>query len=268
MARNKFTGNIPQSLSDMKYLVNLNLSRNLLSGPIGNVFNGLQSLKQLDLSYNNFTGDVHNSFGSLFNLTGLYLQNNQFTPSVVYPVIDMKIQENYGVVPNHFQSIPNLWIGGNGCEVSGNNCPPWDVPLETKARDSEQNTYLPPATQSSVKNSGHKNKKLGIFVTIIGCIVAAAAAIACMAAHQDANNEPPPDQPARLQFSPPRPPERLELDGRFMAGQNFEIIVAGKAYHADTEEKVVKIAKKDQEPEEPPPQVKLDTFIDHVEEDD
>ncbi|PRQ52755.1 putative non-specific serine/threonine protein kinase [Rosa chinensis] len=244
MARNKFTGNIPQSLSDMKYLVNLNLSRNLLSGPIGNVFNGLQSLKQL------------------------YLQNNQFTPSVVYPVIDMKIQENYGVVPNHFQSIPNLWIGGNGCEVSGNNCPPWDVPLETKARDSEQNTYLPPATQSSVKNSGHKNKKLGIFVTIIGCIVAAAAAIACMAAHQDANNEPPPDQPARLQFSPPRPPERLELDGRFMAGQNFEIIVAGKAYHADTEEKVVKIAKKDQEPEEPPPQVKLDTFIDHVEEDD
>ncbi|KAM5580607.1 protein STRUBBELIG-RECEPTOR FAMILY 2-like [Rosa sericea] len=235
MASNKFTGNIPQSLADMKYLVYLNLSHNLLSGPIGNVFNGLQNLRQLDLSYNKFTGDVRSSFRSLTNLTGL------------------KIQENYGVIPNHFQSVPNLWIGGNSCEVSGNNCPPWDGPLETKARDSEQNTYLPPATQSSVKNSGHKNKKLGIFVTIIGCVVAAAAAIACMAARQDANNEPPPEQPARLQFCPPRPPERLELDGRFIAGKNYQIIVAGKAYHADTEEKVVKKAKKDQEPEEPPP---------------
>ncbi|PRQ44224.1 putative non-specific serine/threonine protein kinase [Rosa chinensis] len=130
MAYNYLSHNIPPSLHGMKSLRHLNLSHNLLSGPIGNVFTGLQNLREMDLSYNNFTGDLPSSFESLTNLTGLYLQNNRFTGSVSYlaelPLIDLNIECNYfsGIIPRHFQSIPNLWIGGNSLHLPGHNHPP------------------------------------------------------------------------------------------------------------------------------------------------
>ncbi|PRQ44525.1 putative protein kinase RLK-Pelle-LRR-V family [Rosa chinensis] len=175
MAYNYFIQNIPLSLPGMKSLRHLNLSHNLLSGPIGNVFTGLQNLREMDLSYNNFTGDLPSSFGSLTNLTGLYLQKNQFTGSVAYlaelPLIDLNIQDNYfsGIIPSHFQSIPNLWIGGNSFHLPGDNYPPWDFPLETQTSVIEQNIHPPPATQSSAmekskpstKLGGHKKRRLG-----------------------------------------------------------------------------------------------------------
>ncbi|KAF3442623.1 hypothetical protein FNV43_RR16539 [Rhamnella rubrinervis] len=170
MACNSFTQNIPHSLPIMKNLRHLNLSHNLLSGPIGNVFTGLWNLREMDLSYNNFTGDLPSSFGSLTNLTGLYLQKNNFTGSVMYlaelPLIDLNIQENYfsGIIPKHFQSIPNLWIWGNKFHT-GDNSPTWDFPLETVP--IEKNISSQPTTQSSaienypsIKEGGHK-KKLG-----------------------------------------------------------------------------------------------------------
>ncbi|XP_062006372.1 protein STRUBBELIG-RECEPTOR FAMILY 2-like [Rosa rugosa] len=127
MADNYLSHNIPPCLHGMKSLRHLNLSHNLLSGPIGNVFTGLQNLREMDLSYNNFTGDLPSSFESLTNLTGLYLQNNRFTGSVSYlaelPLIDLNIECNYfsGIIPRHFQSIPNLWIGGNSLYLPGHN---------------------------------------------------------------------------------------------------------------------------------------------------
>ncbi|PQQ06870.1 protein STRUBBELIG-RECEPTOR FAMILY 2 [Prunus yedoensis var. nudiflora] len=170
-----------------------NLSHNLLSGPIGNVFTGLQNLRELDLSYNNFTGDLPSSFGSLTNLTGLYLQNNKFTGSVAYlaelPLTDMNIQDNYfsGIIPNHFQSIPNLWFGGNNFHV-GDNSPPWDFPLQTQATAIEQNIPAPPATQSSAiaknpskKLGGLKKKRIGpggiAFLVGGGTLVASCVAL-------------------------------------------------------------------------------------------
>ncbi|PQM39859.1 protein STRUBBELIG-RECEPTOR FAMILY 2 [Prunus yedoensis var. nudiflora] len=193
MACNYMTQNIPHSLPTMKSLRHLNLSHNLLSGPIGNVFTGLQNLRELDLSYNNFTGDLPSSFGSLTNLTGLYLQNNKFTGSVAYlaelPLTDMNIQDNYfsGIIPNHFQSIPNLWFGGNNFHV-GDNSPPWDFPLQTQATAIEQNIPAPPATQSSAiaknpskKLGGLKKKRIGpggiAFLVGGGTLVASCVAL-------------------------------------------------------------------------------------------
>ncbi|XP_075639552.1 protein STRUBBELIG-RECEPTOR FAMILY 2 [Castanea sativa] len=192
MAFNYLSQNIPHSLPTMKYLRHLNLSHNLLSGPIGNVFTGLQNLREMDLSYNNFTGDLPSSFGSLTNLTRLFLHNNNFTGSVTYlaelPLTDLNIQDNSfsGIIPKHFQTIPNLWIGGNRFHV-GDNSPPWDFPLETVP--IEQNISTPPTTQSSAvenypphKESGHKKKKLGpggiAFMVGGGTLVATCAALA------------------------------------------------------------------------------------------
>ncbi|KAM1208469.1 hypothetical protein ACFX13_014490 [Malus domestica] len=199
LACNYLTQNIPHSLPTMKSLRYLNLSHNLLSGPVGNVFTGLQNLRELDLSYNNFTGDLPSSFGSMTNLTGLFLQNNKFTGSVAYlaelPLTDLNIQDNYfsGIIPNHFQSIPNLWIGGNIFHV-GDNSPPWDFPLETQASSVIQNIPAPPATpatpatQSSaieknppIKLGGHKKKRMspgGIaFLVGGGTLVASCVAL-------------------------------------------------------------------------------------------
>ncbi|XP_030484096.2 protein STRUBBELIG-RECEPTOR FAMILY 2 isoform X2 [Cannabis sativa] len=155
LARNNLTYNIPNSLSNLKYLRHLNLSHNFLSGPVGNVFTGLSNLREMDLSFNNFTGDLPSSFGSLKNLTGLYLQNNKFTGSVTYlsglPLLDLNIGNNYfsGIIPDHFSTIPNLWMGGNNFH-SGDS-PPWHFPLETVP--IEQNISRPPTTESSAIES-------------------------------------------------------------------------------------------------------------------
>ncbi|XP_019077132.1 protein STRUBBELIG-RECEPTOR FAMILY 2 isoform X2 [Vitis vinifera] len=168
LACNKFSQNIPNSLTFMKNLRHLNLSHNSLSGPIGNVFTGLQNLKEMDLSHNHFTGDLPSSFGTLKNLTRLFLQNNKFTGSVIFladlPLSHLNIQSNHfsGIIPRQFQLIPNLWFGGNRFHPGG-NYPPWDFPLET-----EQNINSPPTTESSAvenypsrKAHERKKKRLG-----------------------------------------------------------------------------------------------------------
>ncbi|XP_022640279.1 protein STRUBBELIG-RECEPTOR FAMILY 2 [Vigna radiata var. radiata] len=152
MACNYFSENIPHSLSTMTKLAHLNLSHNFLYGPIGNVFTGLYNLREMDLSYNNFTGDLPSSFGSLTTLDRLFLQNNRFTGSVTYlaelPLTDLNIQDNLfsGLLPPHFQSIPNLWIGGNKFQTVDNS-PPWAFPLDNVPL--EQNTSRPPITQAN-----------------------------------------------------------------------------------------------------------------------
>ncbi|XP_065856672.1 protein STRUBBELIG-RECEPTOR FAMILY 2 isoform X1 [Euphorbia lathyris] len=170
LAHNKFSQNIPHSLSNLKALRHLNLSHNLLSGPIGNVFTGLKNLKEMDLSYNEFTGDLPPSFETLKNLSRLFLQNNQFTGSVVYlsqlSLIDLNIQSNHfsGVIPIQFQSIPNLWIDGNNFHIAV-NYPPWNFPPNVSIA---KNFSGPPVTESSAigkypntKAAAQKKKKLG-----------------------------------------------------------------------------------------------------------
>ncbi|XP_027924636.1 protein STRUBBELIG-RECEPTOR FAMILY 2-like [Vigna unguiculata] len=150
VSSNNIEGEIPFGLPpNMTYM---NLSHNLLHGPIGDVFSALNNLKEMDLSYNNFSGDLPYSFGSLRNLARLFLQNNRFTGSVTYlaelPLTDLNIQDNLfsGILPQHFQSILNLWIGDNKFHVADNS-PPWTFPPDTVS--IEQNTSSPPTTQAN-----------------------------------------------------------------------------------------------------------------------
>ncbi|XP_027367613.1 protein STRUBBELIG-RECEPTOR FAMILY 2 [Abrus precatorius] len=169
VSSNNIVGEIPEGLPPNA--THMNLSHNFLFGPIGNVFTGLDNLKEMDLSYNNFTGDLPSSFGSLTNLDRLFLQNNRFTGSVTYlaelPLIDLNIQDNLfsGILPQHFQSIPNLWIGGNRFHPVEDS-PPWAFPLDNVP--IEQNTTRPPTTQANaIENYVHpkvrkqKKKRMG-----------------------------------------------------------------------------------------------------------
>ncbi|KAJ7976859.1 putative Receptor protein kinase CLAVATA1 [Quillaja saponaria] len=128
MASNYLSQNIPYLLPMTKNLYHLNLSHNLLSGPIGNFFTGLDNLREL------------------------FMQNNKFSGAVTYlaelPLTDLNIQDNLfsGVIPKHFQSIPNLWIGGNKFHAEDNS-PSWVFSSETVP--VEKNITSPPTTQSS-----------------------------------------------------------------------------------------------------------------------
>ncbi|XP_027350087.1 protein STRUBBELIG-RECEPTOR FAMILY 2-like [Abrus precatorius] len=154
VSSNNIVGEIPFGLP--ANVTHMNLSHNFLNGPIGDVFTGLDNLKEMDLSYNNFLGDLPCSFGSLRNLARLFLQNNRFTGAVAYlaelPLTDLNIQDNLfsGILPLHFQSILNLWIGGNKFRAEDNS-PSWTFPLDTVS--VKHNASSPPTTQANaIKN--------------------------------------------------------------------------------------------------------------------
>ncbi|XP_056696155.1 protein STRUBBELIG-RECEPTOR FAMILY 2 isoform X2 [Spinacia oleracea] len=190
LSGNKFLLSIPQTLSFLRNLRHLNLSLNNLSGPIGSVFKGLDNLKEMDLSYNKFSGDLPSSFASLTNLTRLFLQNNELTGSVVYladlELIDLNIQDNHfsGIIPQHFQTIPNLWIGGNTFSRVGAYSP-WSFPFDKVP--NEQNITSPPIAESSAiekdPSSGkHQHKKKGKALGIIALGVGGTAFIVTLLA--------------------------------------------------------------------------------------
>ncbi|KAI3728132.1 hypothetical protein L6452_16762 [Arctium lappa] len=115
-----------------------NLSHNFLSRPVGNVFTGLACLKEMDLSYNEFIGDLPSSFGTLRGLSRLFLQHNEFPGSLIFlaslQLTDLNIQDNHfsGIIPKQFQSIHNLWFGGNMFD-KGNNSPTLGFPYGKSA---------------------------------------------------------------------------------------------------------------------------------------
>ncbi|KAL2480559.1 Protein STRUBBELIG-RECEPTOR FAMILY 2 [Abeliophyllum distichum] len=192
LSGNNFSQSIPYSLVYMKHLRHLNLSHNTLSGPLGDVFNGLENLIEMDLSFNNFTGDLPTSFRTLTNLTRLFLQRNEFTGSVILladlPLSDLNIEDNHfsGLIPEKFQAIHNLWIGGNRFNKNGPNYPPWNFPFDTSP--NEQNITSPPSTNLSAieshpsqKLGGHKKKGMGAAGIVLmvggGTLIAACAAL-------------------------------------------------------------------------------------------
>ncbi|XP_058781423.1 probable LRR receptor-like serine/threonine-protein kinase At3g47570 [Vicia villosa] len=75
MARNKFSGSIPNSLGDLASLENLDLSSNNLSGPIPESLEELKYMVSLNLSFNKLEGEVPMK-GVFTNLSQVDLQGN------------------------------------------------------------------------------------------------------------------------------------------------------------------------------------------------
>ncbi|CAI8598586.1 unnamed protein product [Vicia faba] len=87
MARNKFSGSIPNSLGDLASLVTLDLSSNNLTGPIPESLEKLEYMVRLNLSFNKLEGEVPMK-GVFMNLSQVDLQGNNrlcgFTNQVVH----------------------------------------------------------------------------------------------------------------------------------------------------------------------------------------
>ncbi|MFS7965574.1 putative protein kinase RLK-Pelle-LRR-XII-1 family [Helianthus anomalus] len=78
---NRFTGELPSSLSNCSSLQNLNLSGNLFYGSIPESFRSLKAIEYVDLSRNNFSGNI-STYLQQIPLKNLNLSYNNFEGEV------------------------------------------------------------------------------------------------------------------------------------------------------------------------------------------
>uniref|UniRef100_A0A0D3G436 non-specific serine/threonine protein kinase n=1 Tax=Oryza barthii TaxID=65489 RepID=A0A0D3G436_9ORYZ len=76
--RNRLAGQPPDSLRDLQYLTELDLSNNLFSGPFPAAALLIPSLVYLDLRFNAFSGGIPAEAFAKSSLDALFLNNNQF----------------------------------------------------------------------------------------------------------------------------------------------------------------------------------------------
>ncbi|XP_062079896.1 receptor-like protein EIX2 [Humulus lupulus] len=79
LSSNKLSGQIPEELTNLVELVQLNLSRNHLYGPIPREIGKMSNLQALDFSNNNLSGTIPTSIEKLSFLANLDLSNNKFS---------------------------------------------------------------------------------------------------------------------------------------------------------------------------------------------
>ncbi|XP_042478851.1 receptor-like protein 7 [Macadamia integrifolia] len=124
-----FSGSIPPSLTNLTQLTELDLSSNSFTGSVP-MFNKdtVPNLTYLDLSYNLLDGTIHSSLFTLPSLLYLYLSNNQLTGRLDQlfhnsslsssSLVDMDLSGNKlnGQIPksiSQFSSLLSLYLGSN-----------------------------------------------------------------------------------------------------------------------------------------------------------
>ncbi|KAL0736418.1 hypothetical protein Bca4012_012628 [Brassica carinata] len=76
------TGQIPSTITKLKYLRFLRLSRLNLTGPVPEFLNQLMNLEYLNLSFNQLSGSIPSSLSSSPKLTGIDLSRNKLTGTI------------------------------------------------------------------------------------------------------------------------------------------------------------------------------------------
>ncbi|XP_061345661.1 probable LRR receptor-like serine/threonine-protein kinase At4g36180 [Gastrolobium bilobum] len=93
VSNNNFSGNIPESLSNLTRLRRLGLSTNSFSGEIPDSVGSLSNLEELYLDNNNLQGTIPASFNGLVSLKRLELQSNKLNGHL--PELGSLINLNY-----------------------------------------------------------------------------------------------------------------------------------------------------------------------------
>nr|XP_043633233.1 receptor-like protein EIX1 [Erigeron canadensis] len=84
LSSNKFIGEVPDVLMNLRALNNLNLSRNLLSGQIPSKIGDLKHMESLDISMNLLSGPIPPSLGTLNFLSYLNLSFNNLSGQIPF----------------------------------------------------------------------------------------------------------------------------------------------------------------------------------------
>ena len=82
LPENNLSGNIPEGLSGLKKLANINLVQNNLTGSIPSEFGNISSMTLLYLANNKISGNIPAEIGNLSQLEYLNVDNNQLTGSI------------------------------------------------------------------------------------------------------------------------------------------------------------------------------------------
>ncbi|KAH0866430.1 hypothetical protein HID58_083641, partial [Brassica napus] len=156
LSSNRFTGNIPFTLSFLSDLSELSLGNNLLSGEIPDYFQQLSKLTKLDLSSNVLEGRLPPSMGDLAALKILYLQDNKLigTLDVIEDLFltDLNVANNLfsGPIPPNLLKVPHFTKDGTPFNTSIITPPPPAVvpppPTTTTHRSPPPVTHIPPGS--------------------------------------------------------------------------------------------------------------------------
>ncbi|KAH7543849.1 hypothetical protein JRO89_XS15G0031300 [Xanthoceras sorbifolium] len=111
-----FIGSVPRSLSNLTELAFLNVASNNFSGHIPSSISNLEQLSSFSLDYNNFTGEIPDLFVNLTQLSYLDFSNNQLVgpiPSYVSRLrnlVNIHLDGNSlnGTIPSELFSLPLL----------------------------------------------------------------------------------------------------------------------------------------------------------------
>ena len=120
LSLNYLTGRIPEEISFLDSIKNLNLSWNQFSGSIPGNIGVMRSLESLDLSENNLSGEIPSSISNLTYLSCLDLSYNHLTGRI----------PSGGQLDTLYTQNPSMYNGNNGlcgcplrrnCSDDGNN---------------------------------------------------------------------------------------------------------------------------------------------------
>ncbi|KAM3699115.1 hypothetical protein ACB098_05G001000 [Castanea mollissima] len=147
LANNNFNGQLPYSISQMTYLITLNVGHNQLQNQLSDIFGSgkLTSLTTMDLSFNSLSGDLPEGLSSLSSMTSMYLQNNQLTGTINVlanlPLENLNVQNNRftGWIPQQLTGI-NLQTDGNSWSSGPAPPPPPGTPPARKTNPNHKSS--------------------------------------------------------------------------------------------------------------------------------
>ncbi|XP_078169615.1 receptor-like protein 49 [Carex rostrata] len=118
LSSNRFTGDIPETIGELKEIKALNLSHNFFTGSIPNLLGRLTQIESLDLSWNQLSGEIPQELISLTSLSILNLsfnhlvgripQSNQFSTFQ-----NSSFEGNPGLCGVPLSKLCNVQIPGN-----------------------------------------------------------------------------------------------------------------------------------------------------------
>ncbi|PRQ58428.1 putative non-specific serine/threonine protein kinase [Rosa chinensis] len=112
VSKNNLNGSIPTSISKMKILTSLDLSRNYLSRNILRDWKGLQKLNTIDFFDNNLSGKIPNSMCSeIPSLHWLRISNNNFSEEIELSLRNCTKLFTLDLRGNKFSGTLPKWIG-------------------------------------------------------------------------------------------------------------------------------------------------------------